>query len=91
MTPFICELTWSLCPSVVEWDVADMHQRAVRLAYSAFFMDGGAIFGSAVKSSGEPVMPGSLVGKPEDALTRDEVIASYWEAIGLRSERKWAS
>lgn len=56
---------------VFEWD-ASSHSYAYELWAKAIFSDGGEGCRRQIEKTGEPLVEGMLVGKPEDTLTTSQ-------------------
>ena len=56
---------------VFEWD-ASSHSYAYDLWAKAIFSDGGEGCRRQIEKTGEPLVEGMLVGKPEDTLTTSQ-------------------
>ena len=57
--------------SVFEWD-ASSHSYAYELWTKAIFSDGGEGCRRQTEKTGEPLIEGMLVGRPEDTLTTSQ-------------------
>ena len=78
-----------ISPTVVEWDVGDMHKRSCQLAWMFFGMDGGKSLKSVLAPSGEPTLPNVDTGNDETLAQLPQVLGGHWQGFGLRIEREF--